>query len=120
MTLMLGASAFLTAQLALQDRNWSLSDTAGRLAVAGLVIWALALVVVLGPWMWRRRWQALEDERTRHVRARAFFWGYCAMLVVASAFFVLSVTGDVGGAEATHLVLAVGVAVPMFGFAILD
>jgi hypothetical protein len=48
------------------------------------------------------------------------FFGYVAMIVAGAGMFVLAVTGRVEAPEAIHLTLAVGIAVPMFGFAFLD
>ncbi len=122
--LMLGAAGFLTAQISLMDHQWSVRDAAGTLSIGGLLLWAGALLWLVGPWLWRSRDRAadgaLNDERVRANRGKAFMIGYALTLLAALIMFFLAVTGSVGGAEAAHLIFAVGVAAPMFGFAFLE
>lgn len=117
LVLMLGASGFLSAQLWLQDKDWSAGGTETLIAAGALAIWGAAMLFLVGPWLWNSQ---LEDERTSFTRHRAFFLGYAAMMVAAVAFFGLALTGQVQAPEAIHLTLAVGIAAPLYGFAFLD
>ncbi len=118
--LLVGASGFMTAQLALQDRQWQAASLSGIAAIIGIALWGVALVALVGPWLWGGRAGPLNDERSAAVRARAFFLGYCALMASAAAMFALALTGEIGALEALHLTFSVGVVAPMFGFALLD
>ena len=115
--LMIGASGFLAVQLALQDYNWAASSQSTLLAAVGLALWGLVLLFAMGPWLWGRQ---LEDERTSLTRHRAFFFGYIAMVLVGASMFALAILGVVAAPEAIHLTLALGIAVPIYGFAFLE
>lgn len=115
--LMFGAAGFLTAQISLMDKQWVLDTADGWLAIAGMVIWALALILLLGPWLLGG---TLNDELVQANRRKALAFGYVAMLMTSLAFFGLSIAGEVSGTEAAHLIFAVGIAAPMFGFAVLE
>lgn len=115
--LMVGASAFLTVQFWLQDYDWSGGGQMTVLAATGLALWGLLLLFMVGPWLWGSR---LEDERTALSRHRAFFFGYLAMVLVGGGMFALAILGRVAAPEAIHLTLAIGIAVPIYGFAFLE
>ncbi|NNU14980.1 hypothetical protein HK107_01410 [Parvularcula sp. ZS-1/3] len=115
--LMIGASAFLTVQFWLQDTDWSGGGEITTLAAIGMALWAALLLFMMGPWLWSR---ATEDERTELTRHRAFFFGYFAMVLTGLAMFGLAIAGRVEAAEAIHLTLALGIAVPIYGFAFLE
>lgn len=119
--LMVGAAGFLSSQLAMQDHDWSdLSDPKSVLIIAGFALWALALMWMVGPWFWRARDAALDDERIRGNRLKAFFVGYIAMVAVSLGVFALGIAGEIEGPEAAQLIFAAGVATPLFAFAFLD
>lgn len=73
-----------------------------------------------GPWLWKGRGPAMDDKRTALTRSRAFFWGYAVMMAATVAMFILSLAGKVAAPEATHPIFALGVATPLYGFAIID
>lgn len=79
-----------------------------------------ALLALVGSWLLGGRASPLNDERIAGARSRAFFLGYCALMVMCAVMFVLALAGEIGAREALHLTFLVGVAAPMFAFAILD
>ncbi|WOI52557.1 hypothetical protein [Parvularcula sp. LCG005] len=118
--LMIGAAGFLTAQLALQDKDWGIGTLPDRAAIVGMALWGIGLLLILGPWLWRMMGNGLNDERVEIVRLRAFFWGYLLTMAAAAVLFVMGVQGMIGVEEAVHLILSVGIAAPMFAFAFLE
>ena len=123
LVLMAGAGGFLASQISLMDKDWRFDPHASLLSVGGLAIWALALFVLIGPWIWgrdRHTRAVLDDELVRANRGKAFLVGYAAMMVTCLAAFVAAIAGDMHAAEAAHLIFSIGVAAPMFGFAVFE
>ena len=130
--LMLCASAFLVWQVPMMDFSEALA--AGDdiiktiISLAGFAVWIVTLLMLVGPWRPFKQdakvEAALNDELTRANRAKAFIAGYVVMLVAAAGLFALTHFEPhfegVGGMDAAHIILVLGVAIPLYAFAFLE
>ena len=124
--LMVSAGAFLAWQIPLMDSfsQWQ-AGSASLISLAGFLIWAAALIAVF---VWGRAAgvrdpdarAALEDELTQANRARAFSFAYWVMLVGAAGLLALSQFQPVTATEVAHIIVVLGVAAPLFRFALLE
>ena len=124
--LLLVASCFLIWQVPAMDLFDRIagraSDTDDIVAAIGFVLWALALAALLaiGRKVGGSERHALEDELVQRNRQRAFLFGYVAMLLAAAAVFVFGIFLPATALDAAHLIMAVGVVVPIYSFVVLD
>ena len=126
--LMISAGSFLAWQVPMMDRTQEIAarpeGVSSLISLGGFVIWIMALLFLIGPWarLSRRRGEheALNDELVQANRGRAWMVGYLAMMLASAGMFALSLFEPVMGVESAHLILVVGVVVPMFCFAFLE
>lgn len=126
--LMLCASAFLVWQVPMMDFSEQLAAGDDMMktiiSLAGFAVWIVTLLMLVGPWRPFKRdakvEAALNDELTRANRAKAFIAGYVVMLVASAGLFALSHFEGVGGMDAAHIILVLGVAIPLYAFAFLE
>lgn len=97
----------------LADRGLSI------LGSSAVVLWTVTLAALFAPVLARQR-TAIEDELTRLNRRKAFSWGY--WLVICSAVLALFAASNstVPAADLLRMVLIVGVAAPIIGFAVME
>lgn len=81
----------------------------------------LAALVTGGSWMRPARVRALlNDEVTRAHRTEAFRIGFLATTIAAIALYVLSLFEPLGGRDAVHLLMTVGIAAALLRFGSLE
>lgn len=126
--LIVTAIGFVAWQAPLSDRVQAMSDgvfsIANIVSAGGFFVCAAVLLILFFGWARgvkdRKAQAVLEDELTRHNRAQALAAGFWSMLLAAAGMFALSLFYSIGGAEAAHLLITVGVAAPLLRFAFLE
>lgn len=128
--LMVMASAFLAWQVPLMDFFGSLaggSDVLARVvSVAGFLVWAGTLVVLLITGRAAARgttpeiMAALQDELVQWNRSRAFSVGYMVTLAASAVMFAASLFWPITGTDAAHLILVTAVVAPIYAFVVLE
>lgn len=128
MLMVVFVGSFLTWQVPFMDRYAEIASGSSRLVdlvyVAGFLVWALALIALLRFGRSHARdpevRAALEDELTQANRAKAFSFGYWAMLMMAAALFGASFYLTFSPQEVAHLMVLTAVAAPLLRFAFLE
>ncbi|HJV43289.1 hypothetical protein [Caulobacter sp.] len=102
-------------------------EGAGRVSHLKIGAWAVNAIVLLallatGGGLVRGRdvRDLLNDETTQDHRRRALNWGYWTMAVVAFGLYGVSLFETVTTREALHMVITLGVAVPLLVFSFLE
>ncbi|WP_300531886.1 hypothetical protein [Maricaulis sp.] len=120
--------SFLTWQVPFMDRYEAVAAGAIRnvdlVYIAGFLLWALVLIALLrfgrsGAKSPEVR-AALEDELTQDNRAKAFSFGYWAMLIIAGVAFAASFFVGMSAQEVAHLIIVAAVVAPLLRFAFLE
>ena len=87
-------------------------------------LFSIVIVLALttgGGWIYSRKVRRLaNDEVTRSHRDQAFRVGFLATMAACVALYVLSMFERLGGREAVHLVMTVGIAATLIWFAVLE
>ena len=99
---------------------------AGKIASISQIIWSLAMLALLV--MGRKHipkespeTQAmLEDELVKSNRSKAMGIGYLGLMIVIGALFVITRLMEISGPDIARLLVAIGVAMPLFAFAYLE
>lgn len=93
-------------------------------ALLGWVIWSIHLLKMSNFQKLLKRdpalREALNDERIRQLRLRAFFAGYWALLCAIGVFYGLSLFLPLPGSVVAQILLIVGVCSPMLALLIYD
>ena len=94
------------------------------IAIAGWLTMSIVLLVGLATgfhWFGSASVRPLiNDENTRANRADAFRFGFLATMIAALALYVLSLSEPLGARETIHVLTAVGIAVALLRFGLLE
>jgi len=128
--LMLLASSYLIWQVPSMD--WvrgpetgarRLADNLADLGQLGFVIAMVALLYTgrkLFPRASKSTQAALEDDLVKSNRLAATKFGYIALMIASIILFLISGYMELNGRDVARLLLAIGVAVPIYSFVILE
>lgn len=98
--------------------------TVEQVKLSAFAVWALALLFLLGVSGGLLRGKAvrelMDDELTRSHRRSALSWGYYAAMLTAIVFYMVSQYVRMSPPEAIHMIVTVGVIVPMARFVLLE
>lgn len=130
MIMMLVASTYLTWQVPSMDWVRSFEDGNRRLtdnvADFGQIAFTLALLLLVFssrkiiPKLSKPAQDVLEDELVREHRFKAMRAGYLGMIFMAVFLFLSSRFQSIPGNDAARIMLAIGVALPLYWFAFLE
>ncbi|MEO5493147.1 MAG: hypothetical protein ABIR08_03880 [Sphingomonas sp.] len=100
------------------------SRMVNHVAVSGWIALSTVLLILLstgGGWFRSAQVRALaNDESTRANRAEGFRVGFLATMVGAIALYVISLFEPVGGREAIHVLMTIGIAAALLRFGMLE
>ena len=93
-------------------------------AISGWLAMSIVLLVGLttgGSWAHGAPVRALmNDESTRANRAEGLRFGFLATMIAALALYVVSLFEPIGGREAIHVLMTIGIAVALLRFGMLE
>jgi hypothetical protein len=98
--------------------------TVDHLKVAAWLVLSIVMLLGLatgGFWFRPKNVRALmDDEVTRANRAEAFRVGFLAAMIAAIALYFVTLFEPVGGREAIHILMTVGIAAALLRFGLLE
>jgi hypothetical protein len=116
--LLLGQQATYFSDTGLADR------TVDHVHVAAWLVLSIVILLVLvtgGGWIYSRDVRRLaNDEATRAHRGSAFSAGFLSSMSACVVIYFVSLFQPVGGREAVHLVMTVGIGVTLICFGVLE
>jgi hypothetical protein len=100
------------------------SRMVNHVAVSGYIAMSTVLLILLstgGGWFRGAQVRALtNDESTRANRAEGFRVGFLATMIGAIALYVISLFEPLGGREAIHVLMTIGIAAALLRFGLLE
>ncbi len=122
------ASTFLLWQIPRIEliENSNFGVIGERLAGISQIIWSLSMLalVVMGrkhiPRASLETQAMLEDELVKSNRAKAMGTGYFSLMVFIGLLFAITRFMEISGADLARLMMAIGVAAPLYAFAFLE
>ncbi len=119
------AAIFLAQQAAYFSGGTGTGDRpVDHVKIAAWLVLSIVIVLALttgGGWIYSRKVRRLaNDEVTRAHRDQAFRVGFLATMAAGVALYFLSMFEPLGGREAVHLIMTVGIATTLIWFAMLE
>ena len=118
------AVIFLSQQASYFADAWEGDRTVGHIKIAAWLIFSILLLLVLttgGFWFKPKAVRALmDDEVTRANRADALKLGFIATMLAGIALYCVSLFEPIGGREAVHLLMTIGIAAALLRFGYLE
>lgn len=116
--LFLGQQAAYFSDAGLGDRP------VDHVRIAAWLVLSVVILIVLvsgGGWIYPREVRRLaNDEATQAHRANAFRAGFLSSMAACVVLYCISLFEPVGGRQAIHLVMTVGIAVTLIWFGFLE
>ena len=115
---------FIAQQTAYFSHAGAGDRTVDHFRVSAWIACSIVLLIALltgGGWLRRKQVRALlNDEGTRANRALALETGFIAAMTAAIGLYFFSLFEPLGGREAVHLLLSVGIGFAILRFAMLE
>jgi len=115
---------FLTQQVTFFTGAGSGERTVDHVQIGAWLVLSIVLLLALttgGGWIYSKRVRDLaNDESTRAHRADAFQWGFIAAMGACILMYGISLFEPVGGREAVHMVMTIGLATALIRFGWLE
>ncbi|CAM3785323.1 hypothetical protein [Litorimonas haliclonae] len=108
------------------DANSATRSWADNIADAGQILWALALLVLVvrGKRMFKRLSSSaqavLEDDLVKAHRNTSLKIGYLILMMAILGLFLMTRFIPMTGSDMSRLIMAIGVATPLYTFAFLE
>jgi len=118
------AVLFLGQQASYFSGGWEGDRTVDHVRISAWLVLSVVLLLALttgGGWIYSKRVRDLaNDESTRAHRADAFQWGFIAAMGACILMYGISLFEPVGGREAVHMVMTIGLATALIRFGWLE
>ena len=118
------AILFLGQQATYFNGSFQGDRTVDHVHIAAWLVMSVVLLLALttgGGWIYPKRVRELaNDESTRAHRADAFHWGFIAAMAACILLYAVSLFEAVGGREAVHVVMTIGIATALVRFGLLE
>jgi len=128
--LMFLASTYLVWQVPsmdwIADANSASRSWADNIANAGQILWAVALMVLVvkGKKTFKRlsasAQAVMEDDLVKAHRSKAIKIGYVILMGAILALFLMTRFIPMTGSDMSRLIMAIGVATPLYTFSLLE